>query len=778
MAHRTSRVTGHRWNRRSSLLLVTAIACSIPHMAAAQDNAAAAEESAAADADGNPGEILVTARKRQESLQSVPLSIDVFSEKTIEAAGLDTIEEIATLTPGFTFTPLFGGSASTPVIRGQSTTIGEPNVGFFLDGVYQSSRSLMDSLLGDDIARVEIVKGPQSALYGRNTFGGAINIVSKPPSNDFSARVLAEYGRADAYNLRGSLSGPIVEDKVYFRVGANYRESDGFFTNDLTGEKLDARRSIVLSGTLEARLSDSLTVRLRVANENTDDGDDPIVFAENNAAPANLTGPPFPAANQIFRGELRSPASFAVTPGHNDRNLTTSSLTIDLDLGAATLTSISGYNDLTLDTAVDLDYAPVRARFADTDTDLYELSQELRLSSNGDSRLSWMAGAYYFFLHSNTHLEDFWAADALPIASNLAVPAGVRRQLLGGLINDLTEETENFAVFGQLGYRITDRIRVSAEGRWSTETKRVDSTDANQLTGLVTGTFVDRRNFKKFLPRFTLDFQANDDVLLYASAAQAQKAGGFNVVTVSGAILPDERTFDPETAWNYEVGAKTSWYDGRLVVNASAYYIDWSDQIVRALGATFATLNTNAGTTTIKGGEFEVRARPADGLDLNAGLSYTDSTYKRYTFGTLALLGINPVLDGTRLQFVSKWQATASMQYVLPVSNNVDWFNRVDFSYQSNQSAVQTADATIGAATNVNLRTGIDYNNLTLRLFVNNLTKEDASPAAAFTPSAAQHLAWARGALGQGPLVGLAAFNGAVTARAPRTWGVSLGWKY
>lgn len=733
---------------------------------------------AATEAETDSGEILVTARKREEALQSVPIAISAFTEATIEAAGVDSVEEIAQMTPGFTFTPLFGGGAATPVIRGQSTTIGEPNVGFFLDGVYQSSRSLMDSILGDDIARVEIVKGPQSALYGRNTFGGAVNIISRAPDNELSGRGLVEAGDYGSFALRASVNFPLVEDKLFARLGVNYRKSDGYFTNSLNGQNLDERRSAIVSASIEARPSDTLSIRLRVANENTDDGDDPIVFAANNGRPANLAGPPFPPANQIFIGELKSPKIFAVTPGHNDRNLTATSLSVDLDLGAATLTSISGHNDLKLDTAVDGDYSAVRARYTTSLTDLSELSQELRLTSNGDSRLSWLAGAYYFRLKSKSHLEDFWAADALPFASNLALPGGVRRQLLGGLINDLQEKTENFAVFGQLGYKITDQLRVTAEGRWNTETKSVNSTDASQLTRLVTGTYVNRRKFQKFLPRFTLDYKASDGILLYASAAQAQKAGGFNVVTVSGGILDSERTYDPETAWSYELGAKTSWMDGRLTLNVAGYYIDWSDQIVRALGATFATLNTNAGQTTVKGVEVEMRARPAQGLDISAGVAYTDSAYDKYTFGTLALLGMNPVLDGTRLQFVSKWQANASVQYVVPLSSSISWFNRVDVSHLSDQSAVQTADATVGAVTNVNVRTGFDFNKISLRLFVNNLTKENAAPAAAFTPSAAQHLTWVQGALGLGPRVGLEAFGGAVTARAPRTWGASLGFKF
>ncbi|OYX32206.1 MAG: hypothetical protein B7Z01_11325 [Brevundimonas subvibrioides] len=650
-------------------------------------------------------DIVVTARKREESLQEVPLSISAFTERTIEAAGLVDIEDISRLTPGFTFAPLFGGSAATPVIRGQSTTIGEPNVGFFVDGVYQSSRAIMDASLGDDVARVEIVKGPQSALYGRNTFGGAVNIITRAPSNSPEGRIEASYGEANSIGLRGSVSGPIVEDQLYFRLG-------------------------------------------------------------------------FPATNQIYRGELAAPTSFAVTPGHNDRTVTATSLTADWDLGAVSLTSITGYNDVHLDFAVDNDYSAVDARFANTISDLNEVSQELRLVSTGESRFQWLAGAYFYRSESDTHLEDFWRGAALTYASNLALPGGVRRQLLGGLINDLHEETESYAVYGQARLSLTDRLSVSAETRWSTETKRVVSRDASQLTGLVTGTYVNERDFESVLPRFTVDYQLTPDAMIYASASKGEKVGGFNVVTVAGAILPSERTYNPESAWNYEVGAKTSWYDGRLVLNLAAYQIDWSDQIVRALGATFATLNVNAGKSTVKGVELEMRAMPMDGLELSAGVAYTDSHYDDYTFGTLALLGMDPVLNGRRLQYVSEWQSNISAQYTYPVADGVEWFSRADFSYQSDQSSVQTADAFTGASNILNLRTGLDFGNTSVRIYVNNALEEDSALVGTFVPSAAQHLQWVQGALGAGPRVGLQAFGAVVTARPPRTWGASVSVRF
>ncbi|KAF0117052.1 MAG: TonB-dependent receptor [Hyphomonadaceae bacterium] len=767
-------------NRFSSLRNALLCAASFTAMTApdavwAQQNQSTSISSNAANASEV---VIVTARKREESLQSTPLSISAFSAITIDNAGLDSVEDLALLTPGFTFTPLFGGGAATPVIRGQSTTIGEPNVGFFLDGVYQSSRALMDSILGDDIARVEVVKGPQSALYGRNTFGGAVNIVSRPPTNTFIGRATLEAGSFGYVGFRANANVPLIEDKLSARIGFNIKASDGFFINSLTNTELDKRGTAVLSGSLEARPSENLSLRLRISREATEDGDEAVVFTPNNSFPANIAGGTFPNANQMFTGLLAAPTSFSVTPGHNDRALTARSLTGEYDFGWATLTAITGYNSLILDTAVDSDYSAALARYTTTLSDLTELSQELRLTSPSDKRISWMLGAYAFKLESDTALADLRDTDAHAIAAISAVPNGVRRQLLGGVITRLLETTENTAFFAQVGFKITPKLSLNLEGRVNRETKTVNAADTSQLTGAATGTYVNKRTFEKFLPRVTVDYALSDSILLYAAASEGYKAGGFNVATAAGAIADSERTYDPENAWNYEIGAKTSWYDGKLTANLAIYRIDWRNQIVRALGATFATLNTNAGETTVQGVEFEMRARPIRGLDISAGLAYTDSSYDKYTFGTLALVGIPAVLDGTRLQYVSKWQKNISVQYTMPIGNELSWFNRIDYAYRSDQSAVQPAYAVIPEATIVNFRSGLEYKNLSFRVFVDNLTDEDAPTASAYTPSAAQHLAWARGALGMGPSVGLEAFGGATVARAPRTAGVSLSVKF
>ena len=747
-----------------------------------------ADEEQVSGADATPAaaesespDIIVTARLRQESLQDVPLAITAFTARQIQDAGIDSVEDIARLTPGFTFTPLFGGPAATPVIRGLSTTIGEPNVGFFVDGVYQSSRTVMDAMLLGDIARVEVVRGPQSALYGRNTFGGAINYITVTPTNDFTGRAEATIGEHEQREVRGYVRGPLVGDTLYFNLGASYAHRGGYWQNTLTGRDLDDYSSLILSGGLELRPAEGIRLRVRGAYESTDQGDFPIAFAPNTIVPANPTGnPAFPAVFQLAGGDLPEIDQFARSPGFNNRDFFTGAFIADIELGRLTLTSITGLTDLRFRSATDLDYEARRIRFQTQDIDTREFSQELRIVSPADGPVSFLAGAYYYNLDQDSFIDDRLDADALPTATLLSSSpafAGVRRQLQGGVATQLSEGTESFALFGQITVRPTDRLSLTAEGRQTWETKSVSATDTQQIGGAV-GTFSDDVDFRNFVPRFTADYRASDNLMLYASAARAVKVGGFNVVTVAGAIPAAERTYDPESSWTYEAGVKTTWLGGNLLLNADVFRIDWSNQIVRAIGTTGALLNVNAGATRSQGFELEGRLRAAQGLELSGGLAYIDAEYQRYNFGILSLIGLNPDLSGVDLQYVSKWQANGAVQYRAPLTESLSFFGRADVAYQARQSAVQPGLSFLGPATTMNVRVGFDYQNVQVRLFVENLTNEQDPAAAAYVPSAGARYNWALGAIGAAPRVGLQLFNAAAVARQERHFGVSVGYRF
>lgn len=727
--------------------------------------------------------ITVTARMRDEPLQSVPEAVSVFTARDLESARVQTVEDLANLTPGFSFAPLFGGGQSTPVIRGLSTTIGEANVGFFIDGVYQSSRTIMDAFLGDGIERVEIVKGPQSALYGRNTFGGAINYITARPSNDLHAKIQGTLGNYGDKEFRGSVSGALIKDKLLARLNYTHINKDGYFRNRLTGGKIGSRKSNIVAGTLEALPASNVDIVLRLAYDATRDGDSAQAFIANNAVLANPTrSPAFPAAFQVFRTAMPDVRNnLAMTPGHQNHDYFTGSLSVDWTFNDVKLTSITGYNDLRINNAIDDDYELRNLHYLKSKVHSHEFGQELRLSSTGSGPFSWLGGLYYYNFQSDTVTDSRYVGDPTVFGTPasyayFAAANGLGSIMSPGLIAAPHESTESFAAFGQLAYSITDALRVTAEGRWTREKKSINETDTDVRT-LVPATYTNKATFDSFLPRFTVDYHVNEDVMIYGIAAKALKAGGFNFATVGSPVLPSERTYKPESAWNYELGAKTTFANGTMQFNIDGFYIDWKNQIVRAVGKLGALLNVNAGKTTSKGIEAELRAQPIDGLDLRAGFAYTDTKYDNYTFGILGLIGENPDLSGNTLQYVSKYTFTGTAQYTAPVTDTLNWVTRIDLSYRSKQYTVQTDDSVVGPATLVNFRTGIESEHYSLRFWMNNVFNEKTALTGVYLPSFGSRYDTIAGLLG-GPKKGFVLFNGLVTPRDPRTFGITASYKF
>ena len=750
--------------KRTILSLACCQVLSLPAVAFAEDSATGAD-------DLSLGEMVVTTRKREETLQEVPIAITAFSAELIKDADLQNIEDIAMMTPGFTFTQLFG-NVGNPVIRGMSTTIGEPNVGFFIDGVYQESRGAMEAMFGDELERIEVAKGPQSALYGRNTFAGAINYVTKKPGNDGEGTLEATLGNKGRKDVRVSYSGAITEDTLFYRVGAMHSGFDGFYTNEKTGGDLDDKQSNIYSMSLLAIPTDNLEMTFRVNVENTNDGDDAVQFIENNTnGPLPITHPLFnalltnfayPLQQQLYTGDVPSlTKGFAVTPGHNERDNVNTSFRLDWDLDTVTLTSITGYNNLKLDEARDTDYSVADVQYSTTKTDQDEFSQEFRLTSI-DQPIRWMAGLYFYDMDKKQKINHIGGTLPQPFATFSGfLPPGTFPALSSSSVSD--ENTRNWAGFGSLGFDLTDQLALTLSGRYSYERKQ-----AKVIAGA--NSFNESRSFNNFTPKIALDYQISDDAMVYASVAKAVKAGGFNTpVSAAGteAPKPSERAYDEERSMNYEIGVKSAWLDNRVTTNLAVFYIKWKDQIVRALGGASgrAILNQNAGESSSRGFEFELAVKPAKNWDIAAGLAYTDAHYDKYTFPALSLFGFNPKLDGNDMQFVSKWTANTSVQYVQPSAfDNFDWKTRLDVMYQSEQ-AVQAVDniGVLPDRTIVNLRSGLENNNYKVTFWVNNLFDNDESIGGVTLPNPAN------------PAVG---FQGLIQGPKERTYGITASVKF
>jgi len=701
-------------------------------------------------------EVVVYARKRAENLQEVPVSITAFSSGDIESAGFRDVTDVAALTPGFNMAPLFGGDASTPVIRGLSTTIGEPNVGFFVDGVYLGSRLTMTRLLGSFIERIEIARGPQSALYGRNTFGGAINYVTKQPSDTFEGEAELSVGSDGALLTRATFGGPLGDGNWSYRLGALYDTFDGFYTNELTGGELDDREDLAFLGALLWN-SEDVDVTLTLTNDSVDNGNAPLRFLENNSNLASFQG--LPPAFQMFTGTVPGFTSgYAVTPGGLEIDQTFASLNINWDLGSLTFNSITGFNGFTHERDGDTDYTAQELHFTTTETDYSEWSQEFRVSSTTEAPVQWMAGVFAYAVDEDIDITAAYVGPWLPV--------------LGGTRNVTNQETTNWAFFGSLNWDMTESVALTFEARYGNEEKEVTAVDTNVNTG-AQATFQDQDDWSSFLPKLTISWQASDNHMLYGSYAYSEKSGGFNIVTATGAILPDERSYEPENSDNFEVGLKSTWADGRIVSTLAGYYVKWEDQIVRAIGQTGALLNENAGETTSKGVEFDVMALLTDRLDVRVGGAYNKSEYDQYFFAILDSIGLDPVLDGNTLQYAPEWTFNFSANYSWPLTGDWNWVSRLDWDYLDEQTIVQTNDALTASSSRLNLRTGFESGNWAITAWVQNLLDDDEALTGVFTFDPGQV---PRLFTGQGS--GISAFNALLSAPELRTYGLTVKYTF
>lgn len=442
---------------------------------------------------------------------------------------------------------------------------------------------------------------------------------------------------------------------------------------------------------------------------------------------------------------------------------------MDLDLDSVTFTSISGYNDLELDAAFDSDYEASEIRFSEENVEQDEFSQEFRLTSYNQS-IRWMVGTYFYRLERNSKIRDAF----VPGAALAPVPIGgglvLANALTPGFLSVSDENTRNWALFGSVGFDLTDQMALTLSGRYAYEKKEVKAVNTNLDTAVV-GRFSDSAGFNSFTPKVALDYQLNDNAMIYISVAKAVNPGGFNITVNGGAVPSDsERSYDEEKSLNYEIGIKSAWLNNRLTANLAIFYIDWEDQIVRALGVNNAILNQNIGESSSRGFELELAAKPAKNWDVMAGVSYTDAQYDKYTFEALETLGINPVLDGNRMQYVSEWTANVSVQYLKSIAiADFDWKIRADVLYQSEQSGIAIDNPPlIPSRTIVNLRSGLENDDFAIHFWVKNVFDNDETVGAIAIPNPAVSAGFNPG------VTGYQLFQSLVQAPIERTYGITV----
>ena len=623
-------------------------------------------------------EVIVTARKREESLQEIPVAVSAIGAEAIRELAIQDLDDIAKVTAGLVFDNDFSRTANRPVIRGQANILNESGVAYFIDGVYVTG-SIADYDL-QDVQRVEVVKGPQSALYGRNTYAGAINFITKDPADQPAGNVQVQLAEDEQYQVTGSVSGPLVDGVLSGRLAGRYYERGAIFDSTFDGAGVGDQESRSLSGLLRWTPGEATDVRFRAYYSELDDGQPPLFrqpAAANNCFQDN--GGYYLGLGRYYCGEVEPrdiTSDYSVqAPNAGDRvEQTQLSLRIDHQFNDRwSVTSITGWNEREATQITEADYGPtsfqtsVFARFPlgpppapfglvtagaldftfSFDQDREEWSQELRFDYDG-GRLRASVGAYYFTQDSsqadNRQLPDDAAAltaasfgarlaeEAAICAANpiclTAFPVTPPSTVLPPPRNRSSAELENRALFGLLAYDLTDRLTLTVEARYQEE--EIDQTAIAQvLGGPITRVTDSNETFDAFTPRITLDWQLSDDHLLYLLYAEGTKPGGFNGAAAIEGGVP---AFDEEDLRSVEFGTKSFFLDGQLRLNTALFFneLDGYQLTQNVHGAGEITSATvNAGDAELSGLEIEVLYSPAaiPGLALTANYAYVNPEF-------------------------------------------------------------------------------------------------------------------------------------------------------
>ena len=565
------------------------VALLIPSLSAAQTADAGGASDAATNIQDN--DIVVTAQRRAERLQDVPASITAFSSESLATAGITNTQELTKITPGLNFSR--GSYAPQPTIRGIGlrgvNTGDESVVPIFIDGIYQPF------LLGgfielNNLERVEVLKGPQGALFGRNATGGAINLVTTTPSNEFEARGSIGYGRFNAFEAKGYVSGGV--GPVSADIGVIYYDDSGYMRDIRTGKRTGDRNGFSLRSKLRFELS--------AATEAT------LTYFHTESFSASSANQPVDG-NTIGRrpgvGGLYSNRPFEVASNlaFLDTNQDGLALSLLIRGDAFDAHSVISYQDNWGRAPADSDGTSALAAGFDNVYTSKSLYVENYLTSNGNGPFKWVAGVVYY--------HDRSAFDPLEAFSNGAVAQRAFSR----------QWTDSFAGYGQASYDFTDALTLTVSGRYTLEDKKA------QFDRLFPTVVPGRRyadSFSRFTPAATLNYRFSPDAQIYARYAQGFKSGLFNSSTVSATAV------QPEKVTTYEVGLKSdplSW----LRVNIAGYYTDYEDIQVTARDPVLGVpLLQNAASARIYGAEADITLRPARGLNLRAGLSLLKGTYR------------------------------------------------------------------------------------------------------------------------------------------------------
>lgn len=582
-------------------------------------------------------QVVVTAERRATTLQQTPISIAAFSAESMQLKGIETVEDVASFTPNLDIKGSRGTGNVSPTyqIRGLSGgggATGERSAAMYIDGVYmpRTSGPFMNVL---DIERIEVLRGPQGTLYGRNTIGGAINIITRKPDGGTGGYVGVDVGDYGTVNLRGAATAPLLDDTLSGRIAFVSRQRDGLYDNLATGEEGNNVDTQGFRGSLRYTPTDRTQV---------DFSADWIRAEQDGVLKSVIVDEPgtLYILKDFFRvtfpgqeDDIRS--SRAGLHGAQGVEQYGATLTIEHGFPAMDLVSITGYRTEDSHHAEDNDRAPERSGHVGSTQDTSSFSQELRLVSTTDGAWDWTAGVYWF--HESGDRVQWRYSDFFGPGGLLGPGSPEMQDSTTTFAQGI--ETDSFAVFGQATYAFTDRLSATLGGRYTEETKDYDI-DAfavpNDPGGddwslfIPQGPFAvsDSETWSEFTPKVSLQYSLSDRVNSYVSYAEGFKSGGYNGgPDTAASVVP----FEPEHAKTYELGLKGRLFDDQMSVNLAAFFTDFTDLQLQGFDpVTGSPITNNAAAAEISGVELEIFGVLAQGFHYNIGASWLDHQFKDY----------------------------------------------------------------------------------------------------------------------------------------------------
>lgn len=632
---------------------IASLCLGLPSMAMAQT----ADGTNAGSADDG-SVIVVTATKRSQNVQEIPASVSTLGGEQLEARGLTSIQDIANAVPNLNFGEHIGTTLIT--IRGVGSTVDsgvtEPTVATYVDGALMP-RSTMSLLRAIDLERVEVLRGPQGTLYGRNATGGAINLISKAPTRDFSGEINLSTGSRNAFGASGFLSGPIANG-VYFRVSGGHEEQDGFVRLLPNGGAIGNVNTDYVRGALRLEPSSTATIDLAVRYElATGVSGYQQLLSPTALAPANLqtTEPNKYYANSPFNQRTETLVATGTINWEFADDITLRTITSYVDHSSTVDEDADGTGVSIVDLAPFRTPALLGALPASTPARLKNLpgfyrpsesyAQEVNLIGK-TGPLEWIAGAYYF--HENNEI-------AIPVIILNTAP----------LIQAVRERTNSFALFGDVTISLATALRLNLGLRYNHETKKFRSdlfADTTALGGgsVAIGDVPSQAKSNKLLPKVGLQYDFTSDIHGYVQWQRGYKSGGQNLQ-----LLPQ---FGPEQIDAYELGLKTQFADRRITANFAAFYYDYSGLQMTTLIPPTVTAVRNA-DARVYGAELELRAEVSRNFNLSGALTYLNARFKNFSDFDAAQGGILVDLDGKALPHAPDFTAQAAADYTIPLGD-------------------------------------------------------------------------------------------------------------